>query len=178
MAGTVLDLEGAIPEAQALAVAKRPGYVHPRAPRAKAPRDAAQRDHEVLGDPVPEHELGGEAILLLGVGGEVRDEPDDGLDRRNLGAGALGHDLDKPQVVDVLMAHDHELEVGNRVPEPGELALQLVERLAGVRPGVDEGERLVVDEVAVHPPDGERCGDAQQVDARVTGAHKCSLSGG
>ena len=41
-------------------------------------------------------------------------------------------------------------------PRSAELRGQLVERLAGVGPGVDQGQRLVLDQVAVDPPDRER----------------------
>ena len=58
-----------------------------------------------------------------------------------------------------------QLEVVDRVAALGQLALQLVERLARVGPGVDQGQRLVLDQVAVDPPDRERGGDAQAVDA-------------
>ena len=43
--------------------------------------------------------------------------------------------------------------------------LQLVQRLARVGPGVDQGQRLVLEQVAVDPPDRERRRDAQAVDA-------------
>ena len=44
-------------------------------------------------------------------------------------------------------------------PRSAELALQLVERLARVGAGVDQGQRLVLDQVAVDPPDREGGGD-------------------
>ena len=49
-----------------------------------------------------------------------------------------------------------QLEVVDRVAALAELALQLVERLARVGAGVDQGQRLVLDQVAVDPPDRER----------------------
>ena len=45
-----------------------------------------------------------------------------------------------------------------------ELALELVERRARVRPRVDQRERVVLDQVDVDAPDGERRGDRQPVD--------------
>ena len=105
-----------------------------RAPqRAEAPRDGAQRDHHVLGDPVAEHQPGRERVVALDVLAEVLDERDGDVDRRDLGARALGDDLDQAEVVDVLVGDDDELDVLDRVAEVGELALELVERLAGVR---------------------------------------------
>ena len=73
-------------------------------------------------------------------------------------------DLDQAEVVDVLVGDDHQLEVVDRVAALGQLRLQLVERLARVGAGVDQGQRLVLDQVAVDPPDGEGGGDAQAVD--------------
>ena len=64
-----------------------------------------------------------------------------------------------------LVGEDHQVEVGDPVPEVAELVLELVERLAGVRAGVHQGERLVLDQVAVDAPDRERRRDAEAVDA-------------
>ena len=49
-------------------------------------------------------------------------------------------------------------------------ALELVERLARVGPGVDQRQRVVLDQVAVDPADRERRRDAKQMDARLTRA--------
>jgi hypothetical protein len=43
-------------------------------------------------------------------------------------------------VVDVLVGDDHQLEVLDPVAERLQLAFELVECLAGVRAGVDQGE--------------------------------------
>jgi hypothetical protein len=48
------------------------------------------------------------------------------------------------------------------------LVLQLVERLARVGPGVDEGERVVLDQIAVDAADGERRRNLQAMDAGPT----------
>ena len=76
-----------------------------------------------------------------------------------------GDQRDQPEVVDVLVGHDHQPDVLERVAEPGDAALELVEGRAGVRAGVDQRQRLVLDQVDVHAPDGERRGDRQPVDA-------------
>ncbi len=75
-------------------------------------------------------------------------------------------DLGQAEVVDVLVGDDQQLEVVDRVAALGQLRLQLVERLARVGPGVDQGQRLVLEQVAVDPPDREGGGDAQAVDSR------------
>ena len=111
--------------------------------------------------------VGGEPVVELDVVAEVLDERDRDVDRRHLGARARRDDLDQAQVVDVLVGEDHQLEVLERVPERRELALELVERLAGVRPRVHEGQGLVLEQVAVDPPDGEGRRDPQPVDAGI-----------
>ena len=102
---------------------------------------------------------------------------DDDVDRRHLGARARGEDLDQAEVVDVLVGDHDQLEVLDRVAELLELVLELVERLAGVRPGVDQGQRLVVEQVAVDPADRERGRDAEAVDAGVSRALERLLGG-
>ena len=62
-------------------------------------------------------------------------------------------------------------------PRSAELALQLVERLARVGAGVDQGQRLVLEQVAVDPPDRERRGDAEAVDAGQRGLLQRLLRG-
>ena len=51
-------------------------------------------------------------------------------ERRDVGAGVLDEDLDQPQVVDVLVGDDHQLQVVDRAAVLGELVLELVEGLA------------------------------------------------
>ena len=61
-----------------------------------------------------------------------------------------------------MLVGDHDSSMSSIAwPASVELALELVERLARVRPGVDEGQRLVLDQVAVDPPDRERGRDLQ-----------------
>ena len=159
------------------AVVKRPRHLGPRAPGAEAARNGAQRRDHVLGDPVAEHQRGRELVVELDVVAEVLDERDHDVDRRHLGSGARGDDLDQPQVVDVLVGEDDQLDLLERAPQGRELALELVERLAGVRPGVDQGQRLVLDQVAVDPPDRERGGDLKPVDAGLGRAFERLLRG-
>ncbi len=133
VAGSVEDLELSVVQLERLAVGERAGDRRARAPGPKAPRHALERDDDVLGNAASEHELGREAIVELGVLGEVR-EPADGLvERRDLGAGVLDDDLDQADVVDVLVGEDHQLDVVDRVAQLLQLILELVERLARVR---------------------------------------------
>ena len=86
--------------------------------------------------------------------------------------GMARDDVDEPDVVDVLVGHDHQLEVLDRPAVRGQRALQLVERAARVRPGVDERQRLVLDQVAVDAPDRERGRDREPVDAGLRGGRE------
>ena len=91
------------------------------------------------------------------------------VDRRDLGARALGDDVDQAEVVDVLVGEDDQLEVLDRVAEPASWRSSSSSALPEFGPGVDQGQRLVLDQVAVDPPDRERGRDPQAVDARVGG---------
>ena len=169
VAGPVEGAQGAVAEADLLAIVERAGHLDPRAPAAEAAGDAAQRRRHFLRDPVAQHQLDGEAVLRLGVLVEVGQALGGDADRRHLGTGVLGDDLDQAEVVDVLVGDDHQLEVVDRVAAGAELDSQLVERLARVGAGVDQGQRLVLDQVAVDPPDRERGRDLQPVDAGERG---------
>src|SRR5204863_9747794 len=59
---------------------------------------------------------------------------------------------------------DDELEVLDLAAAARQRGLELVQRLARVRAGVDERQRLVLDQVDVDPPHHERGGDRQAVD--------------
>ena len=120
-----------------------------------------------------EHQRGRELVLELDVIAEVLDERHHHVDRGHLGSRARGDDLDQPEVVDVLVGQDDELDLLDRVPERRQLTGELVQRLAGVGARVDQGQRLVLDQVAVDSPDRERGRDPQPVDpglARRAGA--------
>ena len=138
MAWAVLHFQCAIAELEQLAVVKRPRDIRLRAPSPEAPRYRAQRHHDILWDAVAEHERRGETVIGLDVLPEVLHEPDDHVDRGDVGAGAVGDYLDQAEVVDVLVGEDHQVEIGDRVPQIRELVLELVERVAGIRTGVDQ----------------------------------------
>ncbi len=72
-------------------------------------------------------------------------------------------------MVDVLVGEDHQLDVLQPVSQTGDPALQLVEAGARVGAGVDESERVVVDQVHVHPAHRERRGNGEAVDPRLGG---------
>ena len=150
---------------------------HVRAPAAEAAGDAAQRRRHFLGDAVAQHQLDREAVLRLGVVVEVGEPLGGDPERRHLGAGVLDDDLDQAEVVDVLVGDDHQLEVVDRVAAGGELAAELVQRFARVGAGVDQGQRLVLDQVAVDPPDRERGRDPEAVDAGQRGLLQRLLGG-
>ena len=165
VAGPVQGPQGAVAEGDLLAVVERPGDLDVGAPAAEAARDALQGGRDLLGDAAAQHQLDREAVLGLGVLVEVGEALGGDADRGDLGAGVLDDDLDQPEVVDVLVGDDHQLQVVDRVAALAELALQLVERLARVGPGVDQGQRLVLEQVAVDPADRKGGGDREAVDS-------------
>ena len=141
VARAVLDLERPVAELEHLAVVQRPGDLRLRAPGAEAAGHLAQRGDHLLGDPVAQHQRRGLLVVALGVAAEVLDEGDDQVEGRHLGPRAPGDDVDQAEVVDVLVGDDHQLDVLDPVPERLQLVLELVQRLAGVGPGVDQRER-------------------------------------
>jgi hypothetical protein len=75
-------------------------------------------------------------------------------------------------MVDVLVGEEHELDVLECVPERGDTARQLVERRARIGPGVDQSQRVVLDQVDVDAPDGEGRGYREAMDAGRCGGGK------
>ena len=73
-------------------------------------------------------------------------------------------------MVDVLVGEHQQLQVLDRVPARGERLFELVERLGGVGPGVDQRERVVLDQVGVDAADRKGSGDRETVDALRRGA--------
>jgi hypothetical protein len=66
-------------------------------------------------------------VLLLRLLRVVLDERDRHVDRGHVGTGALRDERDQAEVVDVLVAQDHELDVLERMAERGQSARELVE---------------------------------------------------
>ena len=165
MAGPVQHFEPAVAELDHLAVVEGAGHLGVRPPAAKAAGDALQRVGHLGRDAVAQHQVDRELVLAFGVLVEVREPLGGEADRRDLGARVLDDDLDQPEVVDVLVGEDHQLEFVDRVVAVGELALELVERLARVGAGVDEGQRPVLEQVAVDAADRERGRDREAVDS-------------
>ena len=158
--------QGAVAEGDLLAVVERPGHLRRASPsRGSCARRSAGRRRPPRGCRCAASARPRTRSSRLGVLVEVGEALGGDADRRDLGAGVLDDDLDQAEVVDVLVGEDDQLEVVDRVAALAELALQLVERLARVGAGVDQGQRLVLEQVAVDPADGEGGGDAEAVDA-------------
>ena len=136
------------------------------APGAERARDRAQRGDHVARDAVAQHQRLGELVVALGIGAELLQHGREQVERDHLGARAAGEDPEQAHVVDVLVGDDDPLQVLDRVAVLAQRAVELVQRLARVRPGVDERQRVVLDQVAVDAPHGERRGDRQAVDVR------------
>ena len=138
-----------------------------RAPGAEGARDRAQREDHVLGDPVAAHQRVGELVVELGVVGVALDVGREHVEGGDLGAGAAREHVEQPEVVDVLVGDDEQLEVLDRVPARGERPLELVQRLGRVGARVDERQRVVLDQVRVDAADRERRRDGEAVDPGV-----------
>jgi hypothetical protein len=164
VARAVVDVQGAVAQRQLLPVAQRPRDLDARAPGAEGARDRLQRGHDVPWDAVAQHDPRGELVVRLRLGGEVLQVRDRDVDGGDLGARGGHHERDQPQMVDVLMGDDHQLDLLERVAECLHAAAQLVERGARVRARVHQRQRLVLDQVGVHAPDRERRRDGHPVD--------------
>ena len=170
MTGPVEHAQRAVAQLQLLAVVQRPRDLDGRAPGAKARGDGPQRGDDVGGDAVQEHHPLGEAVVELGRLAVVAQVGSERRERRDLGAGAPREDRGQAEVVDVLVGDHQQLDVLDRVSARGERLFELVQRLARVRPRVDERERRVLDQVGVDAPDHERRGNRQAMDALLGGA--------
>ena len=166
-----------VPQLQLCAFGERTGHVHGGSPSAEARGHCTQGRHDFGRDAVAQHRALGEGVLPLGlltVGGEERREA---VERGDLGTRAPGQDRGQPEVVDVLMGDHEQLDVLDLVSAGAQGLLELVERLRRVRAGVDEGEGGVLDQVRVDPPDHERRGDGEPVDAGLGGPLELFLLG-
>ena len=166
VAGPVQGLQGAVAEGDLLAVGAAAASPRRASPsRGSCARRSAARRRPPRGCRCAASARPRSASSRSASSPKLASRSAANVERRDLGAGVLDDDLDQAEVVDVLVGDDHQLEVVDRVAALLELALQLVQRLARVGPGVDQGQRLVLDQVAVDPPDRERGRDAQAVDA-------------
>jgi hypothetical protein len=164
VAGPERDGERAVAELDLLAVAQGARDRGPGPPGPEAARHGLERPHDLGRQPVAQHDRDRELVLGVGVVAVALQERHQAVDRRHVGPRPGPQDLDEADVVDVLVGHEDQLQVLDPVPERAQLALQLVERDAGVRTAVDERERLVLDQVDVDPPDRERRRDGEPVD--------------
>ncbi len=164
VAGPVVRDERAIGELERLAVGQPAVDRRVAAPAAERARHRAQGDDDLARDPVAQHQRLGELVVALGVCVELLDDGGEQVERHDLGARAAGEDADEPDVVGVLVGEHDPPEILDRVAVLAQRGLERVERLARVRAGVDERERVVLDQVAVDPPDHERRRDGQRVD--------------
>ena len=133
VARPVQHLQRAVAKLERLAVLQRSRDLRLRPPRAKCRGHCLQRPHDLVGDAVAAHHASRELVVARGVLAVVLGEVGELVDRGDLGARVRDDDVDEPEVVDVLVGEDHELDVLERAPPLGELVLELVEGAAGVR---------------------------------------------
>ena len=159
VAGSVKHAEAAVTQGQRVAVIKWPGHAPAGSEGAERHADRAQHGGEVVRDAMAAHDRLRELVVRGGAGREVLQVAAQCVERSNLGPRAAGDDLQQTEVVHVLVGDHDQLEFVDRSAVLGQCLLELVERLARVRPRIDEGERLVLDQVTVHPANEERSRD-------------------
>jgi hypothetical protein len=162
--GPVQRLQRAAGERELLAVGHPTVDRRAPAPGAERARDRTQRGDDVARDAVAQHQRLGQLVVAFGVRSELLDQRREQVEHDHLGARTASEDADQPHVVEVLVGDDDPFEVLDPAAVRAQRLLELVERLAGVRAGVDERQRFVVDQVAVHAPHRERRRDRQAVD--------------
>ena len=170
VAGPEVHLERAVAQLDRLAVVQRPRHVRARAPGAEGARDRLQRRRHVLGDAVAEHHVAGE--LVVGLGLVARSSPRTAPRRRCAATSApecAATSATRPRWSMCWWVRITSSMSSSEWPSAARPALQLVERGARVGPGVDQRQRLVLDQVDVHAADRERGGDREAVDARLGG---------
>ncbi len=171
-------LEAPVAQCQRVAVVELPVDGPARSERPERSPHRPERGGEVPGHSVAAHHRLGELVVGRGADREVPQVRAERVQAGHLRARAAGEDLEQPEVIHVLVGEHDQLEVLDRVAECGQPPLELVERLARVRPSVYERQRLVLDQVAVDAPDQERSGDGQLVDAGPDGARQRLRGGG
>ena len=116
VAGAVQDAQRAVAQLELGAVRQPPRHRRRRAPRAEGLRDAEQRVAHVLRDPVLGHHALGERVVGVHALLPVLDARREQVERRDLGARATREDRHEPEVVDVLVGDDDQLEVLDAMP--------------------------------------------------------------
>jgi len=111
---------------------------------------------------VQAHHVGLVGVLELHLAGEIGEERAQQLvcdDRRTA---ALAHGVGEPDVVVVLVREDHLLDVLDPEAARCERRIELDHGLGPVRAGVDQRQRISLQQVAVHGPNGERHGQGDR----------------
>ena len=124
---------------------------------------------------MPEHHERGEAVVQLGLLGEASEVGREPVERRDRRARAPREDRRQSEVVDVLVGDHEQADFLDGAAVRGQRLLELVERLGRVGPGVDQRERVVLDQIGVDAPDLKRRGDRQPVDPELGGARQRGL---
>ena len=163
-------LERAVAQLDRVAVVQHARHVGPGAPGPERPRHRLQRAHHVLRDPVAQHHVARERRRRPRP--PRSSAPRTARRRRSppppLRSATATSDT-SPRWSMCWWVRITSSMSSSEWPRPRDPAVQLVERGAGVGPGVHQRQRLVLDQVDVHPADGERGRDRESVHARLGG---------
>jgi hypothetical protein len=158
VAGAVQHAEAPVGELEYVAVLEHP--VH-EGSRAVPEVGAIARGVAAAAAAVAAHQVIGEYALLDQRPRVARQPAVEARQRTELGAAAVDDRAREPPMVDVLMREHDATDVLDPPAVRLEPTLERIDR-SGVRlPGVDERERIVLDEVDVHRPDGPRGRDTE-----------------
>src|SRR5579884_284838 len=163
--GPVEDAERPVAPGELLTVTQSDGHVPARAERAERGGQRAEHRGQIAGHPVAAHDRLRELVVGRGAARKALQVGGEQVKRGHLRPRTPGQDLEQAEVIHVLVGQHDQLEVLDPAAMCREGTLQVVERLAGVRPGVDQRERLVLDQIAIDSTHEERGGEGNPVDA-------------
>ena len=118
--------------------------------------DGVELGDRGLGHAVQAHHLGLVGVLQLHLPGEVGEKAAQELVRDDRGTAPLAHRVGEPDVVVVLVGEDDLLDVLHPEAAGSQRGVELDDRFRPVRTGVDECQRVALEEITVDGPHRER----------------------
>ena len=164
MARSVQDPQAPIAKLELLAVTEGAGDMATGAERAEGCSKRAEDGNHLRWNPVPPHDRLGKLVIGTGAVREALQVRRQQVDRGDLRARPTREDFQQAEMVHVLMSDHDQTEILDPAAELGERAFELVQRLSRVGPRVEEGKRLVLDQIAIDTSHQERRRDRQAMD--------------